>query len=183
VLSSRRWRGEGNAMSATEIKSEQDTKANIDKDFAFVEYKESCSAYFKGVDLGLAYIRYFFLMNAALVYVLALDEKALGKLGILQIIPYVVPVIGVFFSLMLSMILPYYRRSLELCEQRCIQIEEFLHGKMTTDSLFMRIQRNNNTGNRPVTADLYLKLIAIIVGALWFLSFPGLIPNILSFLK
>ena len=170
-------------MSATEIKSEHDVKINIDKDFAFVEYKESCSAYFKGVDLGLAYIRYFFLMNAALVYVLALDEKALGKLGIQQIIPYAVPAIGCFFSVMLSMILPYYQRSLELCEQRCIQIEKILHGAETTNSLFVRIQNNNNTGDRPVTAALYLKLIAIIVGALWFLSFPGLILQIMSFLK
>jgi hypothetical protein len=161
----------------------EDVKTNSVAEFMATEYKESCSAYFKGVDLGMAYIRFFFLMNAALVAVLQLDEKVLVKTGIQQLIPYIVPLIGIFFCLMLGMIVPYYQRQLDVCAERCKQIEKKHYGENFEGSLFCRIQKENNNGDRPVTAKMYLILIPVIIGTLWLFSFPGLISYFARMVK
>jgi hypothetical protein len=158
--------GSSDKMIAT--KEQPKVELAKDSEFAMTEYKESCTAYFKGVDIGLSYMRYFFILNAALAAVMQIDGKAAERIGELQkLIPYGVPVIGILFCLMLVLIIPYYGRQLGVCADRCIEIEK-LHG----GDLFHKIKEQND-GPRIVTANSGLIIIGGIVGSLWFLAFPG----------
>jgi hypothetical protein len=146
------------------------------RDFALVEYKESSTAFFKGVDIGFSFLRFFFIINAALATVLQLDDKVIDKVGqIKSVVPYAIPAIGIVFSLLLLGIIPYYSQQLDLCSRRCSEIEKKYGGK-----LFGNIYKNLHDRKRPVTATLALGILAIIVLMLWVLAIPGVVDFLKS---
>jgi hypothetical protein len=140
------------------------------REFAFVEYKESSTAFFKGVDIGFSFLRFFFIINAALATVLQLDDRVIDKVGqIKSVVPYAIPAIGIVFSLLLLGIIPYYSKQLDHCSKRCSDIEAQYGGR-----LFRKIHSINH-GRRPVTATLALGVLALIVLILWTLALPGFV--------
>lgn len=140
----------------------------LSREFALVEYKESSTAFFKGVDIGFSFLRFFFVINAALATVVQLDDKVYDKFSqIKSVVPYAIPAIGVIFSLLLLGIIPYYSRQLDHCSKRCSEIETKYGGM-----LFRRIHKFNH-GRRPVTATFALAMLALMVLVLWLLAFPG----------
>ena len=137
-------------------------------DFALTEYKEASMAFFKGVDIGFSFLRFFFIINAALATILQLDDNALKRVvGISQYFPYAIPGIGVLFSLGLLSFTGYYGRQLDKCAERCSQIEKDYGGRIFTEI------DGENKGPRLMTSTRAIASIAIIIGALWVVAFPG----------
>lgn len=142
-----------------------DTQAH---DFMLVEYKECSMAFFKGVDIGFLYIRLFFIINAALAAVYQFDEglmKRLGGAG--DFVPYLAPLLGILFCIILSLFVPYYRRQLDHCASRCADIEKNYGGQ-----LFRNIFAENNDRRRPITATSGIYALTFIIGSLWLAAVP-----------
>lgn len=133
------------------------------QEFAHVEYKEACSAYFHGVDIGYTVVRHYATVNALLVILigtLATTELRTPVLPSAADIVRIVPWIAIVFSLALAAALPHYWSHLRNCRDRCVEIESAYGGQ-----LFTRLA-TIETGGR-FGSGAGLNAIIFLVLALW----------------
>ena len=126
---------ETNNCSAN-IEPEQDDK------FIIKEYEESSKAYFNGVDIGIGYIRLFFIINAVFLTSIGTllrvgfggDFDIYFNFSILFI-----SIFGALLSVKLNDLIDGYDEQLKNCLDRCVVLERKFGGK-----LFHAIQLTSN---------------------------------------
>jgi hypothetical protein len=146
-------------------------------DFYLTEYKEAASAYFKGVDIGFLFLRFYFIINAALVAVLQLDDKILAKTGLSAYMPYLVPLVGMLFSVCLAILVPFHRRQLDNCLRRCRDIEGIYGIK---GALFEKIEGTLKEPGRCLSATGGFYVVSALLFGLWFLAIPNVLGALMK---
>jgi hypothetical protein len=144
---------------------------DLKDEFKLVEYKETAAAYFKGVEIGISFIKLYLLINGALLGAMAFSNSSspgiandlgvgayLNQIGLTHITPWV----GLLFSILLFGIVPFYRNQLNGCSSRCAEIERELEGK-----LFSKIQSVSSENQQYVSAVGAIYWFAILGGGLW----------------
>ncbi|CAN7647621.1 hypothetical protein LJR220_006075 [Bradyrhizobium sp. LjRoot220] len=101
--------------------------------FAYIEYKEACAAYFHGVEIGYTVAKHYATVNALLV-------ALLGALAALELknpilpspssIARCIPWIAIILSILFALAVPHYWKHLQNCALRCAEIEKEYGGKL-----------------------------------------------------
>jgi len=137
--------------------------------FRVKEYEEAANAYFKGIEIGLNYMRQFFFAVAFLItgfftcWSLASGQNPEEFAYYLMI---AISIAGSFLSILLLSLLPYFDRQLANCSKRAVEIEKTLDG-----NLFSRIHNASagKTDKRPFDSVRGVSFVLVIVLTLWIL--------------
>lgn len=131
--------------------------------FAFIEYNEASTAYFKGVEIGFTVMKHYVTLNALLVAVIGalatLEQKNQVLPSPLSIARFV-PWLAFSMSGLLALALRLYWRHIDNCSERCEKIEERYGGK-----LFKELRATSGTSFGPRQS---IYAIITIVSVLWF---------------
>lgn len=105
----------------------------IEADFIKLEYSEASRIYFKEVDIGISYIRLFFIINAVLFTSFFTSWKFSiepNSAPVFQYLLYLVIFIGLSFSALLLRLLTGYKVQLKNCLYQVVRIENQFNGKL-----------------------------------------------------
>lgn len=133
--------------------------------FAYVEYKEACSAYFHGVEIGFTVVKHYATLNTLLIVLLGalatVDQKNPILPSPVEVARFV-PWIAIVISGLLAFAVPHYWRHLDNCSRRCAQIEGEYGGK-----LFERIVETSESGRFGSGGGLWVMIFC--VSLLWLM--------------
>jgi len=139
-------------------------KPNTDE-FARREYEESVTAYFKGVDIGLGYMRLFLFLNGFLfTFFVALwrEQRSESPLDMFYVLILLICGAGVCVSVLLSTLVKFYDRQLQNCIDRAIEIESFYGGDLCN--------RINVTAHRRFDSINGLHILIFVIGFTWVIA-------------
>ncbi len=130
-----------------------------------IEYSEAISTYFRGVDIGINWMKSYFVLNGLLLAlygtILKLIENP-SEITKFVYILHVIPAIGIVGAILIMLFIPFYRQQLENCQNRCEDIENFFGGQ-----LFHKIINTSENKERNFDVMKLISSISIIFIILW----------------
>ena len=156
------------ASSQSDSQIATDSNFTSNNNFTITEYSESVNAYFKGVEIGVHYIRLFFIVNPvlfggliSLLNIIFDESQTEDYKEFVEIFLILICIVGLTFSIGLVLLINGYKEQLNNCAQNAANIEGRLGG-----NLYKSICK---TSGRKFNSIIALYIITISFSGVWFL--------------
>ena len=143
----------------------------LEKQFLLTEYKEASGDFFKGIDIGINYMKSYLVLNGILLAAFGISNpisgdispqaRAIDATGAKVIFP-MLSFFGICVSLLFWSIVPYYEKQLLGCGIRCREIEAKFGGK-----LYTRIVAINEDRSRFITTTRGVRIVCFVFIVMW----------------
>lgn len=148
-------------------------------EFLIAEYEASGNAYFKGVDICLAWIKSFLLLNGVLLAIVGISSpfsegvssEARGLAAINGFGGYAMPIVcvlGIFSGFAFNGFIPFWQKQINNCARRARELEKLGGGDLFTTMSGIRVG-GSEAGRRANGTSRLLYTIGFSFSLLWLL--------------